>query len=294
MKKLLLLLLMAPIIMLGQIPDPKPGTYVNDITGLLAQSDIAKLNQQIYALEKKYSIQLAVVLTNELPANYAIEDYARELGRKWHVGNARNGLVYVAAINQRKQRLEVAANLEGNIPDIETLHLTDHIKPYFRNKDYAGGLSNLIKEIDDLLNPAIKEQKKLAEEELKKKQAKAANILLNVFLILLALSIVGITIYLIFRKRKKKEIIQEDSVIPMMQRNYSSSNGSTIIAPVVVNNESSCYNRNNDSYNSSYKSSDSDSSSSSSSDYGNWGSGSSDTSSSSDSGFSGGGSSNDW
>jgi uncharacterized protein len=295
MKKLLLLLLL-PATLFAQIQDPQPGTYINDLAGVLNDYQKATINKQVYALEQKYSVQLAIVLINDLPANYEIEDYAREIGRKWHVGNARNGLIYVAVINQHKQRLEVSANLEGIIPDIEALHITDHIKPFFKAKDYAGGLLNMVKEIDDLVNPEAQEQRKLAEAE---RQKKADNMLAAfwqfVMWLLGVAAIVALVVWIINRRKKKQQPAEPVYKPSTIASRYS--NNSNYIAPVIVNNESnysSDYSRSNDYSSGSSYSSSSDSSSSSSSDYGNWGSGSSDTSSSSDSGYSGGGSSNDW
>src|ERR1044072_2252042 len=295
MKKLLLLLLL-PATLFAQIPDPKPNTYVNDLADVLTDYQEGKINEQVHELEKKYSVQLAIILISALPENYVIEDYAREIVRKWHVGNARNGLVYVAAIDQRKQRLEVAANLEGLIPDAIALHLTDHIKPFFRNKDYAGGLLNMVKEIDDLINPEAQEQRKLAEAELQKKSDNAFSAFVTTILGITGIGLLIVIVLWIKRKRKKKEEPQEPAYKPsLISSRYSGS--STYVAPVIVNNEnnySSGYTKRDDDYSSGYSSRSSDDSSSSSSDYGNWGSGSSDSSSSYDSGYSGGGSSNDW
>lgn len=287
MKQFILFLLL-PAITLAQIPDPQPNTYVNDLAGVLSTYQVGKINEQVHQLETRYSVQLAIVLIKEFPANYEIEDYARELGRKWHVGNARNGLVYVAAINQRKQRLEVAANLEGLIPDITARHLTENLKPFFRNKDYAGGLLNMVKEIDDIVNPEAQEQRKLAEAERQKNVDNAYQLFLTILFWLIG---IGGTILIIFwilhRRKKKAEPIEPKYTSSTIASRYA---GSNYVAPVIVNNENN--------YSSGYSKSDDDrgysgrSSDSGSSDFGNWGSGSSD--SSSDSGFSGGGSTNDW
>lgn len=293
MRKLLIILLLLPAILIAQIPDPLPGTYVNDLAHVLTQGDVAKLNEQIYSVEKKYSVQIAVVLINELPTNYGIEDYARDIGRKWHAGNARNGLVYVAAINQRKQRLEVAANLEGTITDATALHLTDNIKPFFRNKDYYGGLANLVKDINTQLDPVTQEQQRLAKEELSKKEQKEIDTFFTVIFWLFGIcGVVCIGLYIYFKRKKKKESIKEPNRVKYdSEGSYSRSN---YITPIVINNESDYTPpaRSYSDYTPPGRSYDSDSYSSS--DYGNWGSGSSDSSSSYDSGFSGGGSSNDW
>ena len=80
-----------------------------------------------------------------------IEDFARNIGREWHVGTDRKGLVYVASISQHKQRLEVAANLEGDLTDLITHGITDHMKPFFRRQDYAGALTTLVAEVEQHL-----------------------------------------------------------------------------------------------------------------------------------------------
>jgi len=297
MKKLLFLSLLIPLAITAQVPDPQPNTYINDLPGLLPATYIAQLNQQLHEIEKTYSVQMAIILIDHLPDGIEIDDYAREIGRKWHVGNAKNGLVYVAAIGQHKQRLEVAQQLEGTITDIKARELTDNIKPFFKAKDYAGGLTNLVKEINYLLKPVQAEQKGLGNAELKKKDAG----LPAWAIILICLGGSGILWWIIWLITKKEPKVEEDANDRMQDRTYGNSSGggrttnNTIVAPIVVSNH---YSRQDDytppsqSYDSGSSSS---SSSSSSSDYGSWGSGSSDSgSSSSDSGFSGGGSSNDW
>jgi uncharacterized protein len=148
------LILLCPLLLWAQTPAPRPHTYVNDPAGILKQEDIAALNEQIHALEEAHSVQLAIVLVKRLPDNVDIADFARDIGRKWHVGINDSGLVYVASISQHQQRLEVARNLEGVITDIASHDITDHLKPYFREKNYAGGLMVMISEIKQRLEPA--------------------------------------------------------------------------------------------------------------------------------------------
>lgn len=127
---------------------------------MLHQDQKEYINKAILSFEKTYGVQMAIVLLNELPADMSIEDYAREIGRKWGVGTARNGLVYVAAIGQRKQRLEVSEHLEGVIPDITARHLTDGIKPYFRSQKYGEGIYYLLAELDPLIKQYHEEKTK--------------------------------------------------------------------------------------------------------------------------------------
>ncbi|HAK12506.1 MAG TPA: methanol dehydrogenase, partial [Chitinophagaceae bacterium] len=63
--------------------------------------------------------QIAVVLIRSLE-DYPIEEYANKLFREWGIGNKKtnNGVLLIAAIDDRKVRIEVGYGLEGAIPDI--------------------------------------------------------------------------------------------------------------------------------------------------------------------------------
>ena len=130
-----------------QFPKPKPNTYVNDYTNSLSADQIYHLNLQIKAIEDQTTVQVAVILINHLPSEVSIEDYARSIGNKWKVGINHNGIVYVAVLKERKQRLEIARNLEGEIPDITAAQIIDELKPQLRQEDYYGALMILIREI---------------------------------------------------------------------------------------------------------------------------------------------------
>lgn len=210
MKQLLFLLFLLPLLAVGQIPNPMPNTYVNDFANVLEQVQILKLNEKISSIEKKSSVQIAVVIVNDLPPNMEIEEYSLGIGRSWHVGNANNGLVYVIAINKKQHRLEVSSKLEGDIPDISALNI--NIKPYYRNKDYYGGINYFLDDIGKQLDPVLREQLKLAEIERKKKDDKIRDNF-NTFLfwvlgIGLVLTLVGL--YLNKRNKRLRELKEEE------------------------------------------------------------------------------------
>lgn len=294
MKKLLLLLLLiVPASLLAQIPKPQPNTYINDLAGVLSTSQVSDLNKQIYAIENKYSVQIAVVLVSQLPDNTVIEDYAREIGRTWHVGNAKNGLVYVTSIKEHKQRLEVAQNLEGTITDAAANEILANIKPFFRNQDYFRGIKNMLTELDKRMTPAKDEQAGLGAAEKAKKSQQDGSLAWLWWVLYIGGA--GGILWLIFRKREDETVVPDYT--PPMGRSNGYGSRPTYITPIIVNdsfNSSPSHDYGSSYSSGSSSSSDSSSSSSSSSDYGSWGSGSSDSSSSSDSGFSGGGSSSDW
>ena len=147
MLRLFVLLLFLPFFCVGQIPKPKPDTYVNDYTNSLTPEEIQALNEQILQLEKQTTVQVAILLVKNLPAGMSIEDYAREIGNTWKVGKNFNGIVYVAVLNERRQRLEIAKNLEGEIPDITAAEIINNLRPLLQQQDYYSALSLLVTQI---------------------------------------------------------------------------------------------------------------------------------------------------
>jgi uncharacterized protein len=151
MQRLFVLLFFVPFFCVGQIPKPKPDTYVNDYTNSLTLEEIKALNEQLLHLEKATTVQMAMLLIDDLPRGMSIEDYARQVGNSWKVGNNFNGIVYVAVLKKRRQRLEIAKNLEGDIPDITAAEMIENIKPYLQQQEYYNALSSLIAQISSHL-----------------------------------------------------------------------------------------------------------------------------------------------
>jgi uncharacterized protein len=147
-----------PALVHAQIPKPKPNTYVDDYTNRLSADQINDLNLQFRQLENNTGVQVAAVLVNDLPENITIEDYAREIGNTWKVGRNHNGLVYVAVLNIRRQRLEVAENLEGDIPDATAFEIIESLKPSLQQEDYYGALSVLVNHVANQLGTNVYDQ----------------------------------------------------------------------------------------------------------------------------------------
>lgn len=140
------------------LPSPKPNTYINDYTSSLSNDQIYNLNVQIKSLEVQTTVQMAIILINHLPNKMSIEDYARDIGNKWKVGLNHNGIVYVAVLKEHKQRLEIAKNLEGDIPDITASEIIDQLKPDLREEDYYGALTILVREVGNHLGVSTQSQ----------------------------------------------------------------------------------------------------------------------------------------
>jgi len=150
-KYLFLITLFIPLFIRAGIPQPLKDTYVNDFAHVLSSDQIAALNEGIYQLEKKNNVQLAIVLVDTIPKDNNIIDFARLIGRSWHVGNNGRGVVYVAAISQRQQRIEVASELRNVLTQERCEAIMSDMKSYLRDKDYGDGLQALISELNTVL-----------------------------------------------------------------------------------------------------------------------------------------------
>jgi uncharacterized protein len=82
-----------------------------------------------------------VVLVKNLDGT-DVADYSVKLALKWKIGTKKdNGVLFLAAIDDRKTRIEVGYGLEGVLPDITTKRiLTEDVKPYFKQQQFYEGI----------------------------------------------------------------------------------------------------------------------------------------------------------
>jgi uncharacterized protein len=172
MKKLITLLLFVFFAQLSFaqniLPRPNPPKLVNDVAGVLSPEQREILEQKLVALDDSSSNQIAVVLIPTLDG-YPIEEYANKLFREWGIGHkgTNNGVLIIAAINDRKVRIEVGYGLEGAIPDITASDIyNNEIVPAFKEQNYYRGLDNAI---DALSKAAVGEYKIKKEKKGKSK-----------------------------------------------------------------------------------------------------------------------------
>ncbi len=162
MKKLLFAVLAFLSLSLVQaqevLPRPNPPRLVNDVANVLSPEQRAILEQKLVALDDSTSNQIAVVLIKTL-GDYAIEDYAVKLFREWGIGDKKtnNGVLIIAAIDDRKVWIEVGYGLEGAIPDVVAASIyRNEIVPQFKEQNYYRGIDNAI---DALTKAAVGEYK---------------------------------------------------------------------------------------------------------------------------------------
>jgi uncharacterized protein len=121
---------------------PEVKAHVNDCAGVMNAAQVSALEAKLTAYEQQTSNQVAV-LTMAALNGAAIEDTSIKICEKWKGGlkGKDNGTLLLVVINDRKMRIEVGRGLEGALPDITCGHIIDEMKPFFRSKDYAGGIN---------------------------------------------------------------------------------------------------------------------------------------------------------
>ena len=146
MKRLVaILLVLISVASYGQNIDDiiknKPTKLVNDHAGVLDPGSEQQLESKLVAYDDSTSTQIAIVTVKTL-GDRPIEETALAIYRSWGIGNKKtnNGVLILAAIDDRQIRIEVGYGLEGAIPDITANQIIrNDIAPNFRSGDYYDG-----------------------------------------------------------------------------------------------------------------------------------------------------------
>ena len=165
------------------LPKPNPPRLVNDAAGVLSPEQVEILERKLVALDDSTSNQIAVVLIKTL-GDYAVEDYAVKLFREWGIGNKKtnNGVLIIAAIDDRKVWIEVGYGLEGAIPDVTASSIyRNELVPEFRQQNYYRGIDNAI---NALTKAAVGEYK--VKKERKENNGKGGSSIITFLFILFA------------------------------------------------------------------------------------------------------------
>ncbi|WP_026956218.1 TPM domain-containing protein [Algoriphagus vanfongensis] len=123
-------------------PAPNPPRLVNDFTQSLSSDEVARLEQKLVAYNDSTSTQIAVVLIRSI-GQYDISDYAFRLGDLWGIGGGENdnGILILAAMEDRKVFIATGYGMEGAVPDALANRIVDNlIVPSFKMEAYYQGL----------------------------------------------------------------------------------------------------------------------------------------------------------
>ncbi|RVT98276.1 TPM domain-containing protein [Mucilaginibacter limnophilus] len=142
-------LLLTGIFAFGQEFPEKPNKLVNDYADVLSPEQEQQLSAKVEAFADSTSTSIAIV-TMKSVGDYDIGDYALQLGRKWGVGQSgkNNGIMILAAINDRKLTIQTGYGVEGALPDAITRRIREEdMNPRFREGDFYDGFDAAVDDI---------------------------------------------------------------------------------------------------------------------------------------------------
>lgn len=130
------------------LPDLRQGPIV-DQADILTSAEKAKLEAKINAYRDSTGNVIAVAIVQSLGGK-SIEDYAHDVFNLHGLGDSAksNGVLFLAAMDDHKARIEVGYGLEAELTDIECGRLVNKDKSVmaskFRDEDYAAGIEAVI------------------------------------------------------------------------------------------------------------------------------------------------------
>ena len=119
-----------------------PQGHVSDWAGIFTPAQKLELETRIAAFKQTNGAELAVVALKTLHGG-EIEDFAGKLFEQWGIGEKEkdNGVLLIAATEDRRMRIEVGYGCEGVLTDSGTGRIQDEkIIPRFKEGNYAQGL----------------------------------------------------------------------------------------------------------------------------------------------------------
>ncbi len=125
-------------------PIPNPPKLVNDFAGVLSTQEREDLERALVAYDDSTSSQVSIVTLKSV-GQYDIADYSFKLGEKWGIGQKgkNNGVLILAAIDDRKIWIATGYGLEGALPDaLVGRIIRNEITPFFRSGNYYQGFLN--------------------------------------------------------------------------------------------------------------------------------------------------------
>ena len=141
--KFAVLLVLAPLIGLGQVAIPEQGgKWVHDEANILSEATEATLEGIIRANRDSTSTQIGVLTIPSLQGE-SLEEYSMNVVEKWVPGQKEkdNGVLLLIVANDRLIRIEVGYGLEGVLTDALSSRINrNEIAPYFRQGDYDTGV----------------------------------------------------------------------------------------------------------------------------------------------------------
>ncbi|MEP7138352.1 MAG: TPM domain-containing protein [Caldimonas sp.] len=135
------------------VPVPVLTGRVIDQTATLTDAQTAALSSKLESIEKTNGAQIVIlVVPTARPED--ISSFAQRVASSWKLGRKEvgDGLLLTVAKNDRDVNIQVAATLQGAIPDVLAGRIIrEQILPAFKAGDFAGGLNSAVDKLGALV-----------------------------------------------------------------------------------------------------------------------------------------------
>lgn len=127
----------------------RPSDYLTDLAGIVKNPQA--VNDRLRAIRENNKLSVVVVTLSTID-DYAIEDVAREIGRRWQVATANDtigavvrntGGVILLVTNIRSCRIEVATGSEGYMTDLRSANACRDAAADFRSGNFGDGFISI-------------------------------------------------------------------------------------------------------------------------------------------------------
>lgn len=125
---------------------PNPPRLVNDFAHFMSPQQADELEQKLVAYADSSSNQVAIV-TVESIGQYEIADYAITLFNRWQIGDKvkKNGVLILAAKDERKMWIVTGYGLEGALPDgLVGQIVREKMAPDFKQSNFYSGFDKAV------------------------------------------------------------------------------------------------------------------------------------------------------
>ncbi len=120
---------------------PSYSGFVNDYAGVLTSDQKSNLENNLRDYNQKTTNEIAVLFVKSLDGE-DINDFAVKVFENWKIGKKGkdNGILFVAAIEDRKMKIEVGYGLEPNLTDAQAGDIIRNvISPQYKDGKYYDG-----------------------------------------------------------------------------------------------------------------------------------------------------------
>lgn len=150
---LVICLLLVPVIAFAEVPIPTLTPFVNDFADVIAPQDEMAIQRLCEELENNTTAEI-VVLTVKTTSPASIEEFAVKTFEKNGIGKKGkdNGILIVAAIDDRKWKIEIGYGLEPIINDAKAGRIgREFMTTYFREEKYGEGLYLTVQTLGEII-----------------------------------------------------------------------------------------------------------------------------------------------